>query len=90
MFGLANLLQEIGLLAALLSIRIPQVHTWYGSGTTELFALLLKGICRSDGLQQISHREQRIFCAILGFDLSELTLADRWVRGRLGINACCF
>jgi len=90
MFALANLLQETGLLAAFLPVGIPQVYTWYGFGTTKYRGVcFVAQRCRSDGLQ-ISHREQCIFSAILGFDLSELTLADRWARGRLGINACCF
>lgn len=54
-----------------------------------LFALWLWR-WRSDGLQQISPRDSSAdFVGFLGFDLSELALADRWVRGRLGIEACC-
>lgn len=87
MFSLENLLQEIGLFAAFLPIRIPQMYTWYGFWIYKIIVVcFVAQRCTSDGLQQISHREECIFSAILGFDLSELTPVDRWARGSLSFR----
>lgn len=54
----------------------------------------VEGLCalwfwRSDGCSRFLAGSRADWEVFLGFGLSEIALAGRWVRGRLGVEACC-